>query len=443
MLPQPFIESLRLSMGTECADSIIAALDTEPPVSIRINPAKIGNPLLELELPFDADALSPLSRYGYFLNSRPSFTLDPMLHAGAYYVQESSSMSLEVVSTLLGSFGRPLKVLDLCAAPGGKSTHLISLLRDIPHSFIVSNEVIHSRATILAENIAKWGSSNVVVTNNDPADFSSLTGYFDIIAVDAPCSGEGMFRKDLKARDEWSEENVDICAARQRRIISDIWPSLKEGGLVLYSTCTFNKKENDENVEWMINEFHAEALVVQRFFPGNKGCGEGFFLALLRKGNGDDFIPGIKKSGKIDLKSLRMEPYKKKCPYVKEGFNLFTKGELLKGYPANVCDEMLFVESRLRCIQSGVAVAALKGDSLVPEADLALSDAIAPKAFTEVELSKEEALKFLSKEPIILPGGTPKGYVLVKYRSLPLGFLKNIGNRTNNLWPVNWRIRMS
>lgn len=440
MLPLPFIDSLKLSMGEECAASIIAALDTQPPTSIRINPSKVTSPYDELDLPFDKESLSPLSRYGYFLKERPSFTMDPMLHQGAYYVQEASSMSLEVADTLLGSFGRPLKVLDLCAAPGGKSTHLLSLLRNTPNSFLVSNEVIRSRATVLAENIAKWGASNVVVTNNDPSDFSSLPSYFDVVAVDAPCSGEGMFRKDHNAREEWSEENVSLCAVRQRRILSDIWPSLKEGGLLLYSTCTFNKSENDENVEWMINEFHAEALVVQRFFPGNKGCGEGFFMAILRKGDaGQEEASG---RGAGSSKNIRpMAQYKKPCPFVRDGFRLYLKGELLKAYPEKVCDEMLYAESKLKSIQSGVAVAALKGDTLVPEADLALSDAIAPEAFPIVEISKEEAVKFLSKEPLVFGADVPKGYILLKYRKLPLGFVKNIGNRSNNLWPVNWRIR--
>lgn len=434
MFPHPFIESIVESMGEECANVLLKALDEEPSISIRINPSKIHSPLEELDLPFAEEPLSPLSQYGYILDVRPSFTEDPFLHCGAYYVQEASSMAIEVAQTLMGSFGRPLRVLDLCAAPGGKSTHLLSLLRRFPGSFLVSNEVIRSRATILSENIAKWGAPNVVVTNNDPADFTVLPSYFDVVLVDAPCSGEGMFRKDHKAREEWTLENVDICAARQRRIVSDIWGSLKDDGLLIYSTCTFNKKEDDENVEWMINEFSAEALVVQRFFPGNKGCGEGFFMAILRK-HGNNGV-----SSKIRIP--RVEMFRGKCDFVQSGYTLIEKGGLLKAYPTNVCNEMLSVEYCLRTIRAGIAVAEKKGDLLIPEAELALSEALNPEAFNVVDVNKNEALRFLSKEPLCFAEAS-KGYLLLKYKGLPLGFVKNIGNRSNNLWPQGWRIRQT
>lgn len=433
MFPLPFIDNLVKTMGEECASRLLEALDSEPSTSIRINPLKINFPLEELDLPFaSGDSRSPLSRYGYMLESRPSFTSDPLFHCGAYYVQEASSMSIEVIQTLLGSFCRPLRVLDLCAAPGGKSTHILSMLMNFPSSFLVSNEVIRPRANVLSENIAKWGCANVVVTNNDPADFSRLTCFFDMVVVDAPCSGEGMFRKDPQSRNEWSEENVEVCAARQRRIIADIWPSVKDDGLLVYSTCTFNKKEDDENVDWIINEFHAEALVVQRFFPGNKGCGEGFFMAILRKhGEGG-------KSRKLDVP--RLSEFKRRCDYVKSGYSLYERGGILRAYPQRLCGEMLSVENVLRVVRSGIAVAEIKGDILVPEAELALSEVLNNEAFNGVELNKKDALRFLSKEALAF-ADAPKGYLLVKYCGLPLGFVKNLGNRSNNLWPQGWRIR--
>lgn len=404
----------------------------------------------------------------FYLKNRPSFTFDPLFHAGAYYVQEASSMYVGrlLERAMEGGLSTPLRVLDLCAAPGGKTTHILSKLPE--GSLLVANEVIRSRATILAENVAKWGSASVVVSNNDPADFGAFGGYFDLVVVDAPCSGEGMFRKDEKAREEWSLKNVDLCVARQKRIVSDIWPTLKQGGYLIYSTCTFNKHENVENVEWISSDLAGEVVEQRQFVPGEV-AGEGFFCALIRK-TAEDPAEMVTTKGLLNATvggtattsgKVRRTAGSSKMSYdergsvniskqtlqecsklVSTGYTLQTKGELIKVYPEALHKEILFAESALRVIHSGVAVATIKGRDFIPEADLALSQIIAPDAFASVELSKEDAIKFLSKEAIVLTDA-PRGYILVKHQGFPLGFVKNLGTRTNNLHPMARRIRSS
>ena len=241
-LPELFRSRTTESLGTSEAERLFAALDNgESPVSIRFNPYKIGSQPEGRQVPW--------CRYGYYLDERPQFTLDPAFHGGAYYVQEASSMFLEAIFRQIFEPDAAPRILDLCAAPGGKTTLLSTLAG--AEGLVVANEVIRQRASVLAANAVKWGIGNIVVTNNDPAHFAPFEHYFDLIAVDAPCSGEGMFRKDPAARTEWSEQGVKLCAARQRRILSDIWGSLRPGGILIYSTCTFNAAENEENIAWL------------------------------------------------------------------------------------------------------------------------------------------------------------------------------------------------
>ena len=288
-LPQAFIERTRQLLGETQYPLFEEALQTEVPVSIRPNRTKCDKSV-------EGEAI-PWATSGMYLKNRPTFTFDPLFHAGCYYVQEASSMFVERV--LREYVKEPVVMLDLCAAPGGKSTLCRSALPE--GSLLVANEVMRNRSQILAENLVKWGHPEVIVTNNDPADFTDLTHLFDVILTDVPCSGEGMFRKDPVAVEEWSVENVDICWQRQRRILTDIWPSLKPGGLLIYSTCTFNSEEDEVNVAWIARELGAEILEVPteegwgitgnligkdfpvyRFMP-HKTRGEGFFLAVLRK----------------------------------------------------------------------------------------------------------------------------------------------------------------
>ena len=267
MFPADFINVLHESAGPQRAERVLVALAAEPEVSVRVNPFKLTLAALREHFgPIAGDPVAWAPEEGFYLRERPTFTLDPLFHAGAYYVQEASSMYVGVLfDRAVTQLGRTsgLRVLDLCAAPGGKSTQLLSRLDDT--SFLVANEVVPARATVLAENIARWGCSNVAVTNSDPSAFTALRGYFDLAVVDAPCSGEGMFRKDERAVAEWSPDNVRLCAARQRRILGDVWPAVAPGGFLIYSTCTFNRMEDEDNVAWICEELGGICLEMRHF----------------------------------------------------------------------------------------------------------------------------------------------------------------------------------
>jgi 16S rRNA C967 or C1407 C5-methylase (RsmB/RsmF family) len=363
-------------MGDDRFNRYLGAFDEEAPVSIRVNPATLSLANGE-RVPWCAE--------GYYLEDRPQFTFDPLLHAGCYYVQEASSMF--VTHILRQSGDCPQNALDACAAPGGKSTALRSVLPE--DCVLVSNEPMGNRAQILLENITKWGAPNCIVTNNYPRDFRKAKLKFDLILCDVPCSGEGMFRKDPNAISEWSMQNVEKCWQLQREIVADAWECLNPGGLFIYSTCTFNTKENEENIKWILENFDAEVLdipvdpswnitgsllegfnyPVYRFIPGITR-GEGLFVCALRKAGSAEPKPFNAK--KLPLKVLEAE---------------FTKGE--------VC----------------------------------------------VDVDYPEALKYLRGEALVLPADTPKGIVTITYKGQPLGPAKNIGNRANNLYPKAWRIK--
>lgn len=360
----------------------------------------------------------------------------------------------------------PVRCLDLCAAPGGKSTHLSSLLPD--GSLLVSNEVIRNRSYILAENLAKWGNASTIVLNNDPAEIGeALPEQFDLIVTDVPCSGEGMFRKDEASVGEWSVENVQLCAARQRRILHDIWPALRPGGLLIYSTCTYNTEEDEENVRHIVEELGAEALPiatdeawhvtgplrygnpVYRFFP-HKTKGEGFFLAILRKEGDEEYevenerpTKSSKNKGKKDKKATLPIP-QEAWDYFREKKNITLEwdGPQLRMIPTahkHFFDRIR--DKRLRILSAGVVVGESKGKDLIPSQALALSLELNPSTFPDTELTWEEAIHYLRKEAITLPEGLPKGYLLMRYQGVPLGFVKHLGNRSNNLYPQEWRIR--
>ena len=397
----------------------------------------------------------PWCETGIFLNERPSFTLDPIFHSGAYYVQEASSMFVEQAFRQTEQAKNRI-VLDLCGAPGGKSTHLLSLLDS--SDLLVSNEVIRSRVSVLNENIRKWGHQNVVICNNDPADFSALEGMFDLILVDAPCSGEGLFRRDASAIQHWSVENTNLCATRQRRILADIWPSLKNGAYLIYSTCTFNPEENEENLKWLAanhevesiripiqenwgtEEIEANGLFGYRFLP-HRVNGEGFFLTLVRKKDGKDSYPTSKKT------KIRLDKMPKQFSEIRNWLNtsdseFFVKNEFLIAFPENKIPVLNSLSEALRIISFGLPTAQFKKNDLLPEHTFALAVDRNPEIFEPVELDLRDALLFQKKEEIKIASNT-KGWMLVQYEGVPLGFVKNLGNRANNYFPKEWRIRMA
>ncbi len=465
-----FIRYLNGAVGEEMARTVLSALDEPPSVSVRRNPFKD-------RAVFGMSEPVPWSEYGMMLGKRPVFTLDPFFHAGCYYVQDSSSMFVGyMLRRILGDFchgkGHAVRVLDLCAAPGGKTTDAAASLRQASGDafLLVANEVIRARASVLAANVAVWGDPNVVVTSEDPSGFSSMDGYFDIILADVPCSGEGMFRKDENAVRQWSEENVAHCAARQRRILSDIWPALAENGILIYSTCTFNTYENDGNVTWAAENLGADVI-----FPDNigepvhrTGCGycllpgfvkgEGQYCAVLRKREG---IHGACGNGALHRQTHGKQAGMSSRHRVRGGTddvarhaaavaeNCFrtpvkvtAKGALIKAVPETVAGDAAFLESSLRVIASGCAVGTVKGGDLVPDADLALTIGLKDDAFPRAEVDADTALRFLRRESFALPEAE-KGYVLICHGGAPLGFVKNLGSRCNNLHPAERRIRMN
>ena len=409
------------------------------PVSIRLHPLK------QHHLPHFAEQV-PWCPTGRYLAERPIFTLDPHFHAGAYYVQEASSMFLAQWAPLFKEQGIK-RVLDLCAAPGGKATLLAEMW---PHEgILIANETIRSRVPALCDNMAKWGYAHVAVTNNDAKDFANLPNYFDAILVDAPCSGEGMFRKDPKAIKEWSPEAVQLCAQRQRRIVADVWEALRPGGYLIYSTCTFNRLENEENVAWMCAYLGAEKCTIQidpawgileqegcyRFLP-DRLKGEGLFVALLQK---SPKRTGAFRQAQCDHPPLAEQ--KGPASWLQPEYNLFVKNDLIKAFSTTLASVMRPIESCLRVVQSGVAVARKKGSDWIPEADLALSPIMRPDAFPVVTVDLSTARRYLARETFAWPDA-PLGYILIQYQGSCLGFAKNVGTRINNLYPPARRIRM-
>ena len=461
-LPLAFCESVYHLFGTADYSAFMASLDQPQPITVRLNPFKCmnvegGGMPSDDRVPWYAD--------GFYLKERLPFTFDPLFHAGSYYVQEASSMFVgHALSDTLS--GIPVRMLDLCAAPGGKSTLYRSMLPE--GSLLVANEPLRQRAQVLAENLTKWGHPETVVTSNYPADFSALPGFFDIIAADVPCSGEGMFRKDVQAVSEWNEANVIMCRDRQRQIVRDVWPSLRPGGFLLYSTCTYNVHENEENVEWIARELGAEVLKVSqrsewniagslwsanpslpvcRFLP-HRVRGEGFFMALLRKTEASSSVDwsnircrktGRGKSEKSEVFLTEFRSWLN-CP---EAFRWQCRDNRVVAVPHAHGKEIQQLENVLYVLQAGVQVAEQKGRRWQPSHALALSVACASGSFPVYPLSYRQAIAYLHGEALVLPTDVSLGWVLLSYRGLFIGFVKNLGNRANNLYPDQWRIRSS
>lgn len=444
ILPQVFKDNLTSLLGKEFAD-FEASLLMESPVSIRLNDSK--QPLNGFnDFLFNGEV--PWCKTGKYLPARLIFTLDPLFHSGSYYVQEAASMFVEQCVNTVKQLADIDYVLDLCAAPGGKSTHLLSLF---PDSLVISNEIISSRTGVLQENIAKWGNVNTVVTSSDPSNFSKLGTYFDFILVDAPCSGEGMFRKDQKALDEWSLDNVKHCAMRQQRILNDIWDALKPGGFMLYGTCTYNMEENEKNVKYIVENLGAESIAVDiqgfegitesfdnkihayRFFP-HKTNSEGLFLSLVRK-NGD-MKPSISKPFKQKNKVTATDSW------TMGEYATILQNEKVYLLPFKFAGDIEYIGKKIHILSSGTEACTIKGKDFIPSFNLAHSKALNMDNFPLWHIDKETALKYLKKEVLFAPSNIVKGYILLVYEGVPLGWVKNIGSRCNNLLPPNRRIRM-
>lgn len=451
-MEQQFEKYLAEAIGVGYAEKALSALSQEASVSIRFNPAKIAGQKPEDLVPHLGEQVA-WSPYGHFLESRPLFTLDPRFHGGQYYVQDSSAMFVgHAFRQALKEFShldRPIRVLDLCAAPGGKTTDLAASLREERGDdfILVANEVMKQRAGILAENVARWGEPNVCVTSSDPAAFARLGGFFDIVVADVPCSGEGMFRKDEEALRQWSVENVVLCQSRQRRIVADVWASLAEGGILVYSTCTFNRLENDGNVSWIKDNLGADSVPIEiisgqdRLVQTLQGVslvpglvrGEGQYCAMMRK-----TVPAEACHLK-PVKNISSHPFIDKT--LDGCYGVVLKGDLITALPSNVYAEFQLLDV-LHPILRGVAVGTQKGKDFIPHPDLAMSICLEKEAFCRVDLDLTDSLAFLHKDNLVLKD-FPKGLLLLSYEGVAMGFVKNLGNRCNSLLPQNRRIRMA
>jgi 16S rRNA C967 or C1407 C5-methylase (RsmB/RsmF family)/NOL1/NOP2/fmu family ribosome biogenesis protein len=430
------------------------ALGTSTPVSIRLNPHKPG---------FDTTGLEPVPwcYEGFYLPERPVFTLDPLFQAGAYYVQEASSMLLaEAMRQTVGqrklyAGAPPLRALDLCAAPGGKSTLMASVLPS--DGLLVCNEVIRSRVPVLRENVEKWGYANVAVTNHDPDDFAPLAGFFDLVMVDAPCSGEGLFRKDPKAVDEWSPEHVQLCSARQKRILSAVAPLVAHRGWLIYSTCTYNDAENLDNVRFLTqNGFEnvplnvpeqgvtvreTEGCVGYQCFP-HRVRGEGFFISVFRKKSGEA-EPVSRARGFRSAKPVHHKQLNALQTYLREPgkFSYWQKpNDEIVAVPLVLEKSLVLLDSALKNKGFGITMGTFKGTDFLPDHALALSTELSANV-PGLDLSHDDALRYLKKENLSLTD-VPKGWLLARYEGLSLGWMKGLGNRVNNYLPKDWRIRM-
>ena len=430
-LPDDFVRETRQVMGEERFTRFLASFGDDTPVSIRLNPAKLSTSHLIPEQSSPTRSLLPLTSVpwcalGRYLRCRPNFTFDPLLHAGCYYVQEAASMFIDHVFRCLDF--KPLAVLDLCAAPGGKSTAVRSVLP--ADAVLISNEPVRQRAQVLSENLQKWGYANTFVTNAYPKDFRPFGSEFDLIVCDVPCSGEGMFRKDAAAIGEWSLQNVERCWQLQRDIVNDAWQCLRPGGVLVYSTCTFNLKENEQNVRWMMEQFEALPVhipvapewgitgsllpgfdaPVYRFIPGITRT-EGLFVAVLRKpGSAGHETDHLRLTNRLQkqladkvIHGLTVQPQKSKRP-----------NKPYKSPPTQ---------------------------PVQPSPAEALAVDFDRSKYPLVELDYPSALAYLRREALVLPPDVPRGFVVVTFEGHPLGFVKNIGPRANNLYPPEWRIK--
>ena len=460
-LPQGFKAKIRSEIGEKRAEVLFSALSGEPETSIRVNKHKpTPTPLYP-----DMTAVE-WCKSGSYLAERPSFTSNPLLHVGAFYVQDAASMVYETIVEKIierraesgERRGGRMTVCDLCAAPGGKTTAILNALPE--GSVMLANEFTPSRANILKENLCKYGYPDIIVTNADTSRLAKMKGAFDIVAIDAPCSGEGMMRKDETARSQWSEGLIRQCSALQREIIENGIEMLTPDGYLIYSTCTFNTSEDEENVAWIVETFGLQpvntglagkygiqgeakgSISCLRFMPGFTR-GEGLFVAVFQKPSdqlGETIRAKGKKKGNKGSEKIDKRIMECAATWISGELEIINHDGRLLAMSPETAALLNVIPKGVRILSAGVEVGEIKGKDLIPSHSLAMSTAMR-HPFPEVELSKEDAIRYLSKEGITLPADMPKGYITAIYQGYPLGFLKNLGNRTNNLYPSEYRIR--
>lgn len=462
-LPPDLIRSLHGLPGFD-ESGFLQAHEEAAPVSIRINAEKLTDVSLLAASGVKIKVPVPWCSTGFYLEERPVFTLDPALHAGAYYVQEASSMFLEYLLGKAIGDQQNLKLLDLCAAPGGKTTLLAGMSS---FKLVLANEIIRSRVSILYENAVKWGDPKIFVSNSDPAHFAALQGYFDVMVVDAPCSGSGLFRKDKDAIDEWSLDNVMHCVERQKRILTDALPALKQDGILVYSTCSYSKEEDEDILDYLMDQGEFEAVDIDvpeqwgivktygtkggcgyRFYPG-KTMGEGFFIACFRlREHGTMMDDRDQRTSRVRRDLQQRSGKKKEQPrvpahWLRQDFEVETilAGEDLYCIPAELMDDHNSLREVLNVRKSGVKAGFAGRNEFIPDHELVLSY-LASKEAPRMQLDRQKALQYLRKQ-VFEPDNAGKGWYIADYEGLALGLVKHLGNRLNNYYPASWRILMS
>ncbi|HLT86078.1 MAG TPA: hypothetical protein VKZ57_00730 [Sphingobacterium sp.] len=417
--------------------------------SIRLNSLKQNT------VPFENVTPVPWCDKGYYLTERPVFTLDPLYHAGCYYVQEASSMFIAHILKEIGLEDSTTRALDLCAAPGGKSTLLTSYLGN--KSLVVSNEVIKSRANILVDNTVRWGMSNIVVTNNDPSAFKRMPGYFDLLLIDAPCSGSGMFRKDQETIDEWSLANVKLCSDRQKRILAESLNALVTDGYLIYSTCSYSKEENEDILDWILTEYAFEPISIAfdsdwgieetkstkhqaagyRFYP-HKVRGEGFFVAVLRKREQQSTFN--RKKSKSEKNVIPLGTVSEWVAQSQD-YASFMHGDQIHIFAKDYEEDLKWLQQVLYIKQAGTNIGRWTGRELLPSHDLACSVHIKADLPAQ-DVTLDIALQFLRKESLDAVDfkAVKSGWCLVRYKGINLGWVKILPNRINNYYPKEIRI---
>ena len=432
-IPQALIDSLRDLKGFDEESFLQIHEQGKIPAAIRLNPHKISG-ILSVETQTTNATIETknifFSEYGIYVDKLPNFNADPLFYAGTYTIQEANSMSLEYVLRSVVDLSKDLRILDLCASPSGKNTHIASLIT--PESILVSNEVISTRSDILADNMTKLGTMNTIVTSNDPKDFGKLTGFFDVVVIDPPNSGSGLFRKNPDAIKDWSVENVLLFAQKQKRIIADAWACLKEGGILIYSTCSYSPAENEEVMNWVCEKYGATVITSPlRFYPSSQG--EGYFISALKKNNSEKET--YVRSGRPIKNNSRRTQREVFRPWIKEidHYNWYeVKDEFFLIHSEH---EYLIkvLESYLHLRKAGVKMGKIAGKDLIPDHQLALSLYLSEN-INRVELTKEEALKYLRREDFTFDQA-PKGWSLMTFSNFGLGWAKILSNRINNYYP--------
>jgi 16S rRNA C967 or C1407 C5-methylase (RsmB/RsmF family)/NOL1/NOP2/fmu family ribosome biogenesis protein len=438
--PEDFIQALKKHHPDEY-EAFLDGLQNESPTSLRLHPTK-GQGL------FNDQEKILWEENGRYLENRPVFTLDPLFQCGSYYVQEASSMFVGHALKQVLDLSQNLKILDLCAAPGGKSTQLLSLINQV--SLVVSNEIIPSRNKILQHNIIKWGNPNSIITQNNATDFKKSKMLFDVIVVDAPCSGEGLFRKDEAAKAEWSLENVEKCAIRQTEILDDIIHCLKPNGILIYSTCTFEPAENDDQIERLIRDYNLEKVELEnvpngisktkigyQFYP-HKIKGEGFYLSIVRNKNSSD---SSKKNKSKQLPTAKnVDGFLEEFILDAKSFKPLLIEDQLYAIPNHIISEFLAIKESMYVRHAGILMGTIKGKDLIPSLNLALSISINPN-IPSVEVDLQTALTYLKCETINVVCDF-KGWGTINYKGKRLGWIKVIPGRINNYFPKEYRILM-